>query len=79
MASLATQQQERNKTMNNTNGNATAAVKNGKLVITVPLITPRLSSTGKSRIVATTSGFVVTDAKVKGQHVTIAVNAIIGK
>lgn len=45
------------------------------LVITIPLQTPRESSTGKSLIVATGSG--KTDCVVNGKQVSVTVNAYI--
>ena len=57
---------------------ATAEVSNGNLVITIPLNAPRPSSTGKSRIVASTGGFCGTDAQVEGKKVNVSVNATIG-
>ncbi len=58
--------------------NATATIQNGKLVIELPLAsTPRLSSTGKTFVVAGTGGFAKTDASVGGKPISISVNAII--
>jgi len=56
----------------------TVAVKGNNLVITIPMEKkPYLSSTKKSRIVATTSGFFKSETKVKGSPVTINAFAII--
>jgi hypothetical protein len=52
-------------------------IKNGNLIITMPLGEPRLSSTGKSSIVASTGGFVKTDQKTNGRPLSVSVNAII--
>lgn len=54
-----------------------AEIKNGNLVITLPLQTPTMSKTGKSLIVAGTNGFAVTNARVNNTPVKISVNAII--
>jgi hypothetical protein len=53
------------------------SIKNGKLVIELPLQKPTASKTGKSQIVATTKGFADTSAQVAGKPVRVAVNAII--
>ena len=58
---------------------ATAKVKDGKLVIEIPLQTPQPSKSGKTLIVATTSGFTPTTAEVKGKPVMVSVNAFIKK
>lgn len=53
-------------------------VKNGKLIITIPLISPpRPSKSGKTLVVATTSGNKTTAATVDGQPITIGLNAYI--
>lgn len=49
------------------------------LVITVPLRTPELSKSGKTLIVATSSGLVQTAAQIDGKPVTVGVNAFIAK
>ena len=49
------------------------------LVITLPLRTPELSKSGKTLIVATSSGLVPTTAQVDGKAVTVGVNAFIAK
>lgn len=54
-----------------------ATIKNGKLIIELPLQTPTPSKSGKSNIVASTGGFASTTATVNGKPVKIAVNAII--
>lgn len=53
------------------------SIKNGKLVIELPIQEPTPSKSGKSQIVASTGGFTSTTATVKGKPVRIAVNAII--
>ena len=50
-----------------------------ELVITLPLRTPELSKSGKTLIVATSSGLVSTSAMVDGKAVTVGVNAFIAK
>ncbi len=52
-------------------------VKDGKLVITLPLQPPTRSKTGRSLIVATTSGFQRSTAKVEGHEIAVSVNACI--
>ena len=54
-----------------------AKIVDGNLVLTMPLGATRLSSSGKSRIVATTGGFVDTEAEVDGHIVKVSVNATI--
>jgi hypothetical protein len=49
------------------------------LVITLPLRTPELSKSGKTLIVATSSGLVQTSATVDSKPVTVGVNAFIAK
>lgn len=52
--------------------------KNGNLVITIPMNSkPEVSKSGKSRVVATTNGFVKTDLEVKGKTVSLSLNAIV--
>ena len=56
----------------------TVKIENGNLVITIPANTnPPISKTGKSRIVATTGGFMASTAVVAGKPVKIGLNAII--
>ena len=59
------------------NANATIDSKRNVLIIEIPLQAPTPSTTGKSRIVASTRGFVGTEAKVEGRNVSISVNAVI--
>ena len=56
-----------------------AKVEKGKLVITIPLQTPAPSKSGKTLIVATTSGFASTTAEVNGKPISVSVNAYIKK
>lgn len=49
------------------------------LVITMPLQTPTPSSTGKTLVVATSSGNKETTAQVDGKNITVGVNAYIKK
>lgn len=48
-----------------------------ELVIRIPMCEPRPSSSGKTLVVATTSGNQVTTAMVNGKPVTIGLNAYI--
>ena len=57
--------------------NASIDSKRNVLVIELPLQTPTLSTTGRSMIVASTRGFVASDAKVDGRNVSVSVNAVI--
>ena len=54
-------------------------VENNELVIRLPLEKPRLSSSGKTMIVAGTGGFAVTEAKcpVTGKAISVSVNATV--
>lgn len=54
-------------------------VKDGKLVISLPLQTPAPSASGKTLVVASTRGNVKTSALVDGKPITIGVNAYIGR
>lgn len=55
-----------------------AEIKGKDLVITIPMnAEPKPSASGKSLVVASTSGNVQTDLKVKGKNVTIGLNAYI--
>lgn len=55
----------------------TAKVDGKQLVLVMDLQAPTLSKSGKTKIVATTGGFVQTTAKVDGQPVSVSVNAFI--
>jgi len=58
----------------------TAEVKDGVLLIEIPLERkPRPSTSGKTLLVASTGGFRTTEAEVQGQKVKISVNATISK
>ncbi len=49
-----------------------------KLVIEIPLnVTPVLSSTGKTMVIASSHGNKITDAKVNGKNVVVGLNAYI--
>lgn len=54
-------------------------VKDGNLIITMPLTAPRPSKSGKTLIVASTSGFVGTEATVDGKSISVSINAVIPK
>lgn len=54
-----------------------ATIKDGILIVEIPLQTPTPSSTGKSLTVATTRGNAVTTATVNGKPVIIGLNAYI--
>lgn len=53
-----------------------ATVENGELVIRIPLEAPRPSSTGKTLIVASTGGNVLTTAKVDGKPITLGLKCL---
>ena len=52
-------------------------IKGNELVITIALNEPRPSASGKTLVVATTSGNVVTTAQVQGKPIIIGLNAYI--
>ena len=54
-----------------------ATIENGMLVIRIPMQTPTPSASGKTLVVASTKGNVMTSAMVDGQPVTVGVNAYI--
>ena len=54
-----------------------AMIKDGNLVVTIPMNQPRPSASGKTLVVATSGGNVVTNALVNGKAVTIGLNAYI--
>jgi len=56
-----------------------AEIKDGNLIITIPLDTPKPSASGKTLVVASTRGNVATAAQVNGKPVTIGLNAYIQK
>ncbi|NTV99073.1 MAG: hypothetical protein HGA70_07915 [Chlorobiaceae bacterium] len=57
----------------------TVEIKNGKLLIEIDLEKPTLSASGKTLVVASTHGNMVTTAMVDGKPVTIGLNAYIKK
>jgi ABC-type uncharacterized transport system YnjBCD ATPase subunit len=59
--------------------NMKVTIENGELVIRIPMQTPRPSASGKTLMVATTSGNVKTDVTVDGKQITIGLNAYIKK
>ncbi len=56
-----------------------AKVENNELVIHIPLEKPKLSSSGKNLIVASTGGNVQTGVEVDGKPVFVGLNAYIKK
>lgn len=54
-----------------------AEIINSNLVITIPLQKPTPSASGKTLVVATSSGNRETTAQVDGKNITIGVNAYI--
>lgn len=54
-------------------------IEGQELVIRMPLEEPTLSASGKTLVVASTHGNVVTSATVNGKPVTLGVNAYIKK
>ena len=56
-----------------------AEIKDGNLIITIPLDTPKPSASGKTLVVASTRGNVATAAQVNDKPVTIGLNAYIQK
>jgi len=52
-------------------------IKDGNLVVTIPMNQPRPSASGKTLVVATSGGNVATSAMVSGKAVTIGLNAYI--
>ena len=52
-------------------------VKDNKLFIEIDLEKPTPSSSGKTLVVASTRGNVVTDAQVEGKHLVVGLNAYI--
>ena len=55
----------------------TAEIKNGQLIVTIPLNDPRPSASGKTLVVASTGGNQATTATVQGKPVIIGLNAYI--
>jgi len=58
---------------------ATIDEKNKTLTIVIDLEEPRPSSSGKTLVVASSHGNQQTDAMIKGQPITVGVNAYIRK
>ena len=54
-------------------------IENGNLAISIPLHAPRPSATGKTLLVASTGGNVVTSAKIDGKPVVVGLNAYVRK
>jgi hypothetical protein len=52
-------------------------IKDGNLIIAVPLQAPRRSASGKTLVVASTHGNKTTEVQVQGKPVTIGLNAYI--
>lgn len=53
-------------------------IKDGQMIITIDLEkSPRASKSGKTKVVATTGGFKVSDAEIYGQKIAVSVNATI--
>ena len=55
----------------------TTEIKNGELIIKIQMQEPRPSASGKTLVVATTSGNIVTTAQVNGKAVIVGLNAYI--
>ena len=54
-----------------------AEIKDGQLIITIPINDPRPSASGKTLVVATSGGNQATAAVVNGKPVIVGVNAYI--
>ena len=67
------------KSLNKEEVEMKAEVKGNKLIVEVDLREPAPSKSGKTLIVATSSGIQTTDAEVKGKKVKIGLNAFIAK
>jgi len=50
-----------------------------QIVITMPLQEPAPSKSGKSMVIATTNGILVTDAKLNGKPISMGVNVFYPK
>lgn len=55
----------------------TVKIEKNVMTITIPLQTPKPSKSGKTMLVASTGGNVVTDATVNGKPVVLGLNAYI--
>jgi len=56
-----------------------AKIEDGKLIISIDLQEPTPSASGKTLVVATTHGNVVTECVINGKPVVIGLNAYIKK
>lgn len=65
--------------MMNNNGQPDIQIKDGYLVIRLPLQAPAPSASGKTLVVASTHGNLRTSAVIDGKAVTVGVNAYISK
>lgn len=54
-------------------------IKNGNLIITMPLQAPAPSASGKTLVVASSRGNVKTSAMIDGKPITIGLNAYVAK
>lgn len=54
-------------------------IENGKLIISIELQDPTPSASGKTLVVATTHGNMVTQCMIDGKNVVIGLNAYIKK
>jgi hypothetical protein len=54
-----------------------ATIKDGNLIVAIPLQTPTPSASKKTLVVATTHGNCKTDVQVNGKPVTVGLNAFI--
>ncbi|MDP2885331.1 MAG: hypothetical protein Q8P51_09960 [Ignavibacteria bacterium] len=54
-------------------------IENGKLIISIELQEPTPSASGKTLVVATTHGNMVTSCVINGKNVVIGLNAYIKK
>ena len=54
-------------------------IEDGKLIITIELQDPTPSASGKTLVVATTHGNVVTDCIIEGKPIVVGLNAYIKK
>jgi hypothetical protein len=54
-------------------------IENGKLIISIELQNPTPSASGKTLVVATTHGNMVTQCMIDGKNVVVGLNAYIKK
>ena len=54
-------------------------IENGKLIVSIDLQEPTPSASGKTLVVATTHGNMVTQCVIKGKNIVIGLNAYIKK